>query len=751
MNMAKQDRPLSKEVYEQARASFDWLGEKATASDLTVSYDNKSGSKTVKKAKGYDYTEVNRVRFDGQTEQNKSTYETQNIRDRIATCREAYSNVGIIANAIDLMVDFALEGMTIYHENKSIQRFYWQWANKVGLGSICEQVLKCYFRDSNVPILSFRGRISKGEAERFKKTFASRYDTEAVTRFFTEDKPKKKIIPYAYQVLDVLSLDKIGSDFFNSAIYEYRISDEDWKTLKKKSVELSEFDKKQISILKEALGEAAFKHLQNTGKLLIDPERLVMLYYKKDSYKRWANPMLWRVIDDLKFKALLRDMDISVAESVINTITIVALGDTPNGFAPTAAMYSKMVSLLKTPAKSQTIVWNDLIKIIAEYPPVEKILGKEKYEQVDGDIRAGLGIAEVLINGQGGNYSNSYLGVRTLLERLQGARNDLLDFLNAELAKVAQAMGFKKPATIKLHQMNLTDQEAEKKMLLELVDRGMVSYQTCVERYGENFDIEVQRMKNEDTFRRKNQDKFPYVLVKTGKFGPSLGNGPVPYIGLLDKETLDQRQTQDAKLIRERQKIELEHLKNPPQQEGQVPPGKKPPAKKKKLPAAQEEQGKKGGRPDNTKKKLKTKESPRRKPKGQKAAACASTITFTEADFEKGVVIFDKLYKTLEKAALRNRNELTDADEEKIIGMVSDIICRFNSIDDITSKSINKAVKDSLDKATAPAELDRCVSKVKKRLVEKYKKEHDGKAPSKSKMKDIISSAWAICKKSLDQ
>ena len=39
-------------------------------------------------------------------------------------CMEAYDKVGIIRNVIDLMGDFAVQGMTIVHPNKNIERFY---------------------------------------------------------------------------------------------------------------------------------------------------------------------------------------------------------------------------------------------------------------------------------------------------------------------------------------------------------------------------------------------------------------------------------------------------------------------------------------------------------------------------------------------------------------------------------------------------------------------------------------------------
>lgn len=49
-----------------------------------------------------------------------------------------------------------------------------------------------------------------------------------------------------------------------------------------------------------------------------------------------------------------------------------------------------------------------------------------------------------------------------------------------------------------------------------------------------------------------------------------------------------------------------------------------------------------------------------------------------------------------------------------------------------------------------PAKLDRCVSKVKKQLTEKYKDSHDGSEPSLAEKKKIATSSWAICNEALE-
>ncbi len=690
---------------------------------------------------------LGRVDFTGSSTRFDALDEEELMKQRVAACREAYQNSGIVANAIDLMVDFALEGIIINHENRAIQRFMWSWAKRVKLGEVANEILKSYFLDSNTPILTFRGRMTAGEMRQFKsQSILKGHMTKASAAklFVKDDITKKRVIPYKYAVLDVLKLHIDGGDLFGFPIFEYDLGIDEARVL----ADPGQTGDEVFSSLKDALGQNVFDMLVRTGRLRIPADRLDLIHYKKDGYRMWANPFIWRTIDSLKFKKLLQDMDISVAESVINTLTIIAIGDTVNGLPPTPAMFAKMGNLLRTRSKSQTIIWNDLIKVIAEYPPVEKILGKEKYEQVDIDIRSSLGIAEVILSGTGkGNFSNSFISVKTLVERLETARQILITWLQTQMNIVAKAAGFSKPAIIRLKHMSLSDEEAEKRLLLDLADRGMISYRNIIERFGENFDIEVQRMKEEDQFRRKNETKFPYVLVKTGKFGPSLANGPVPAMSLIDAETLDDRQTEDADLKRKQNEMNLKDQEQAMKERKQA----------QKLPTQQGSQPNSGGRPSTTKKPQKKTNKPRNRPKGEdnsgkgKSKAIAANIP----DINLGEKIFDKLYVSLSNAyvkaqGFKNARSISQKHRENILNSITKIIGEFSCIEDVNKKNVEFLLKATRAKKANSSNLDKSMPKIDDGVAKsvdkliKIFKSKNGRLPNKSERRDIVTSTYAF-------
>mgnify|MGYP006412936479 CR=1 FL=1 len=668
----KNDSTRQDKVHKRAKAWDGFLGSEAE-------FVSGNGSPSVAGSSN--------VRFDGASERSSGPGDSQ-TKDRIAACREAYENVGIIGNIVDLMVDFAIEGIDIYHKSGAVQKFFRQWSNKVNLTQLSEQILKSIYRDGNVPILSYWGEISEKEIKSFKRSVG-----KTTSNLFVDNREdESKIIPYGYQVLDVLNVSRNGSEMLGTAGWEFQFDSSDYETL---SAKMDAKTRDIVNQLRQSLGDKAFDKLKSSGKMVLDQDRFDMLYYKKDGYKAWANPMLWRVMDDVKFKKLIRDMDISVAEGVTNALTVVKLGATKEGLPPSKKKYQKIVSMLKNPSKAKTIVWDDLIDIQTVFPPVEKFFSADKYQQVDNDIRSGLGIAEILINGGGGNYSSSFLSVKTLLERLEMGRQILLSFLEHQVKIVSKNMGFRTAPVIRMSHMSLNDQESEKQFLLELFDRNAVSFETLTERFGENFDIELDRVKNEDKKREKIKDNSPFGLLRVGKFGPQYPAGPPELVELSEGE-----QPTDKNVTN--------------------------------LPSTQEDSGKDGGRKKGEPQTRKNDETPKA-PVGQ---STSSPVSFSSDQVSK---TYDALHMALQKSMCSEKGysshrSLRESDKEKIVSeVISAMVHVVISSDD---RSLSAVGTES-----AQVFEDNVINDINRSLYTLAAS--GGKRPGKAKIRSIISESFS--------
>jgi hypothetical protein len=625
------------------------------------------------------------------------------VAEKIKLCRSAYYNVGIIGNVVDIMADFALEGLRIAHESESVERFYHKWAQITNLYETTEELLRDLFRDGNVPVVHYDANISRDSMQQMKKIIAGQTSrTEAADLFYSEP-VEASVISYRFAVLDVLKVTVEDFDIFGRPNFYYTFDTEDIKkTLAKRDKETTEL----VQQMRQLLSPADWEKFRKTGKYRL--RNLAMVFYKKDSYSSWAIPMLWRVIDDLKFKTTLRSMDISIAESIQNAVQIFRLGNTLEGLPPTEDMLIRFADMLKNPSKSKMMVWDDLISIESDYPDTGKVLGSDKYQQVNADILAGLGISEVLIGGPGGNYSNSFLSCRTLLERLETARAKVLKWINAQVMRIAKAMNFRKPPIVKFANMSLRDENAEKKMLLELVDRNIISYRTVLEHFDENLDIEMKRMRKEDGIRKRTREDYPHALKKLGKFGPQ------------DQE--------DANVI------ELDYPNG--LKKSQEPP--------KEFPSAQGPEGQLGGRPPAGKDADIEGETDKHENKRDTAPKGTAELLRTRA-YQAYLEIKRVVSQHVSESRDVPIEDLNAQERDQVAQISMEVLARFDNIQDVNRNNILEAV---FYKVTAPAKLDRCVRKVYRDLVRRYTK-RTGKQPSEKQKDKLRSSAWAICRKQL--
>ena len=70
----------------------------------------------------------------------------------IGFARKSYRQIGLIRNSIDLMGDFACQGIRLVHPNPRIERFYNDWFTRVQGNFVSERFCNLLFREANTVI-----------------------------------------------------------------------------------------------------------------------------------------------------------------------------------------------------------------------------------------------------------------------------------------------------------------------------------------------------------------------------------------------------------------------------------------------------------------------------------------------------------------------------------------------------------------------------------------------------------------------
>lgn len=408
-------------------------------------------------------------------------------------CMQAYDKVGIVRNVIDLMSDFAAQGLSIVHPNQNIEKFYRKWFNQVGGVDRSERFLNYLYRCGNVVV---KRRTAKLNRDRERELMRSSGADVTIDQM----KTRKREIPWIYDFLNPVAVDvsDYGGQIVGKPQYVLNISKLTHETLTKNS-------NANKSIFK-TLPDDLQKRLAGGDRTIpLDPDSVSFYHYKKDDWLLWANPMIYAILDDIIMLEKMKLADLAALDGAISNVRLWTIGDLDHKIIPTKAAINKLRDILASNVGGGTmdLVWGPELKFTESQSQVYRFLGSEKYQPVLTSIYAGLGIPPTLTGAAtSGGYTNNYVSLKTLIERLEYGREILAQFWRQEIEIVRKAMGFRLPAQIHFDSIVLSDEAAQKSLLIQLADRDIISQETLLERFREIPSIERVRVRREEKDRR---------------------------------------------------------------------------------------------------------------------------------------------------------------------------------------------------------------------------------------------------------
>jgi hypothetical protein len=469
------------------------------------------------------------------------------IREIITLCGEASAKVGLVKNVIDLMGDFASQGIRIVHKDARAQKVSTAWAKKVKLPNRCERFLNILYRLGTVGILRQTAIVNNIDI----KNIQNMMNPDSIE--VSKDRPSSEI-PIGYTYLHPNTLEVLGGDLsiFGSAKPQYGLNIPD--NIRKKILAGAPKDREIINGLPEEILSAA---KSNTALPLGD--NFSIFFYKKDDWEQFPKPMIYSIIDDLMMLEKLKLADLAACDGAISSVRLWTLGDLANRILPTPAQIAKLSDILTNNVGGgcYDLVWDATLTFKESSSDISKFLGEEKYAPTLHRLYEGLGVPPTLTAaGSSGGFTNNYISLKTLTERLEYGRSVLLEFLTQELAILQKALGLKEPFQVVFNRMTLADEAAEKQLLIQLLDRNVISDETVLDRFGEKSDIERAKVKDETELRDKKEmpkkagqfyspqrdDEFKKGFIQTGQVTPSQLGFDFPAKKASEKTPLDVKQ-----------------------------------------------------------------------------------------------------------------------------------------------------------------------------------------------------------------
>jgi hypothetical protein len=420
------------------------------------------------------------------------------IRGIIRDCMRAYDQHPIIRNIIDLMGDFATQGIDLYHPVESVQRWYKEWFRRIRGKERSERFLNLLYLCGNVIPQRKTARIPVRLERQMKQVNAADIEVE-------KEQIVKREIPWEYVYHNPLSLEIDNEDivtFFGSKVLRFGIKVPPQIASKLRSKQLDK------SLL-ELIPPDVLKLLRaNKNIIPLPPDKTFSFYYKKNDWQVWATPMLRPLLPDLNMLEKMKLADLAALDGAISCIRVWKLGSLEHKILPSEAAISRLAEMLMNNVGGgvMDLVWGPEIDLLETSTEVYRFLGETKYAPILNSIFQGLGIPPSLAgSGNTVGFTNNFISLKTLTERLQYGRDILREFWEQEIRYTQKAMGFAKPAVLCFDRMVLTDEAAEKKLLMDMADRDLISWETLVERFGETPEIESARLRREQRKREKKQ------------------------------------------------------------------------------------------------------------------------------------------------------------------------------------------------------------------------------------------------------
>ena len=381
-------------------------------------------------------------------------------RDGIELCQKAYANVAIFRNAIDIMAEFTNTDVYLEGGTRKSREFFTEWFKKINLTNVKDQYFREYYRSGNVFLYRVDGKFKTQDYAKLMNQVGA-------------INPSSNKIPLRYILLNPYDIIAKKASSFAIDGYEKILSDYEMARLQNPQTEedVEIFDSLEPEV-QELIQRGGYH--KDGVKVKLDPYRLSYSFYKKQDYEPFAIPFGFPVLEDINAKLELKKMDQAITRTVENVILLITMGADPDKGGINANNLKAMQNLFKNESVGRVLVSDYTTKAEFIIPELNRVLGPEKYEILNEDIRQGL--QNIVIGEE--KYSATQVKAQIFIDRLKEARHGFVnDFLQREVKRVSKELGLRSYPTVRMKDVDMRDETQLMKVSTRLMELGILTPQ----------------------------------------------------------------------------------------------------------------------------------------------------------------------------------------------------------------------------------------------------------------------------------
>jgi len=389
-----------------------------------------------------------------------------NIRDAVILCQKCYYNFAIFRNTIDLMTEFSSSNIYFKDGSSKSRIFFEALFKKINLWDFQDKFFREYYRSGNVFIYRFDTKVTDADVTKITQTFGLNTSKAAVN------------LPSRYIVLNPADIQIGGSINFSTGRYYKILSDYELERLKNPK---TDEDREVFNSLPEEARKLIQTKTIGVLTMPLDRERLCAVFYKKQDYEPFAVPMGFPVLEDINWKAEMKKMDMAIARTMQQSVLLITMGDIPDNGGINQKNLEAMQKLFENQSVGRVLIADYTTKAQFVIPDIGNLIGPEKYEVVDRDIKIGLN--NILIGDE--KFATTSIKVQVFIERLKQAREAFVnEFLIPEIRRISKDLGFKNYPTPFFEDIDLKDDIQYARIYTRLVELGVLTAEEGLQAIG---------------------------------------------------------------------------------------------------------------------------------------------------------------------------------------------------------------------------------------------------------------------------
>lgn len=381
--------------------------------------------------------------------------------ETIGITYQAYFNYAPLRNVINMLCDFSVSRIHVKTTNNKLKNFIETWFDAINLNQFMSKFFLEYYRSGNVFLYKFSGKVSSDGFNMIKQSYSSAGESIAAT---------SPVIPIRYIILNPMQVYlQRGASYTYG--YVRMLSTYEIERLKNPQTD------EDIQIFK-SFPEDIQRQIKQGGAwrwlfVPLDQNRLYYVFYRKQDYEPLAVPMFFPVLNDIEFKLMLRRMDMSLAATMEQVILLVTAGRKADQFNQVsgAKTLQSLQDLFQSQAIGRVLVSDYTTKAEWLVPDLKELLGPEKYQRVDQDIKEGL---QYIFFGED-KFANASVKIKIFIESLkEGRRAFIENFLLPEVKKICEVMNFKNIPELEFEEIQIQDEAIMNRLYVQLAQLGLL-------------------------------------------------------------------------------------------------------------------------------------------------------------------------------------------------------------------------------------------------------------------------------------